>query len=402
MFNNQMAKKCVLMLLLSLMMFIPAGCGKKGDEIIPTDSSGASQTTLWEKPEPEDIKYPSKPADDLMLITAEDYDFVIYKNLSSSRTISFFILTSKQIEDGSTAEIDINTTYNYNIFLMPDGNLKEDGSKYISSDLFDCYQGMDWKLMLSLYKEAMKGEDGVLTEAKELYNDYNMQYSDYWLQMDENNIPNLYLYRVTISFNVNESNLTENELINEITLNINGKEHKLNIGRIILDYETENIFSNEGITPKCNSVYDFGFYPNSEGKITIDAFSFTNIDDLKITGFRLLNNDAEITDVSLDITTGNGSYNTVWTGEPMVVTKLAYITPRITVAIKGMAEKITYNTSLIIVMDYEISGVKHSICFFASVMRLPNMYELYAVEIDGVDVISYYNDYLIYESAYVS
>ena len=87
MFNNQMVKKMAVMLLLSLMMLIPAGCGKKDDGIISTDLtdlSGASQTTLWEKPEPEDIKYPSKPAYDLMLITAEDYDFVIYKNLSLS------------------------------------------------------------------------------------------------------------------------------------------------------------------------------------------------------------------------------------------------------------------------------------------------------------------------------
>ncbi len=374
--------KIIVALLLALTFLLLTACGGNDKE---KPGSSVSET-LWTKADPKDIRTFSKPAEDLLIITPEDFDYNFYKKLSITNSISFLVLTSKELEDDISVSIDgLETPYIYS------SSLQVEDETGFPRHLFQCYQNVDWKLMYSLYEAAIESGEG--SPAYAAYDEYSRLYlKEYMENID--NIPELYRYLVSIAFNWDEIEKTGSEEINRITVTIDGEDHVLDIGKITINhtFDGDDLLYLKGFSAS-GSAGVYGIIPNNEGRLSVDMLLLSLTDTITITGFHLLGADTEITDISLDVKNASGSINQLWTGEPMSFSAGTTINPRFKLKNKNLAGRLMYNESIYVIMDYELGGEKCSAYFSFAYESRPSAIELYAYIVDKVNLLSYYNDY---------
>ncbi len=124
--------------------------------------------------------------------------------------------------------------------------------------------------------------------------------------------------------------------------------------------------------------------------VPADDFSFTCSEDIKITGFYLLNESANISNITLESETDDAALDQIWDSIPMDFSKGTVLTPLISVYEKALEGNATYFTIIYVVMEYEINGQKFEAYYHSMFRTRPNAYEVYASEVDEVDVLSYY------------
>ncbi|MDD2269258.1 MAG: hypothetical protein PHY15_06935 [Eubacteriales bacterium] len=342
--------------------------------------------------EKNNMNLPKALKEDEVIILLDDVDFTFYESMSFMRFIQFDIISQKEIRDDYSLNLDINTPYKLTIEEKPEQ--EESGLEFeFPYYVFQSYQNVDWKEMYSLH---LLNEKSIEEEYKqyEPYVEYMNLYKDSYSKVKASDLPVLYRYTASIVFNMPD-NIDENEEIEELKFEINGKEYKKKVN-IKIDYTTKSIYKVESILQRALAQSERLIIPNSEGKMVVDNFPVECKSDIEITDFYVLNNDVEIKELTINSSINNGAnINQKWVkGKIIAFPEGTNFNIKVTFTDKNFIDKMNYSAKVYLVLEYNSGEGKEECTYFEIVFTTKlNEYEILGVMYDQTTIKSYYYDY---------
>ena len=77
----------------------------------------------------------------------------------------------------------------------------------------------------------------------------------------------------------------------------------------------------------------------------------------------------------------------------MTLSEGTTVNPIVTINDPDIIGKLSNYKVYYLIMEYEVNGTKYSTDFSSSFFTNLDQYEIYAAEVDGIDILSYYIDY---------
>lgn len=328
--------------------------------------------------------------------TCHNYDYDIYFGESCAPFLSFWIL-SKDALNIDSIQIDIPIQNDYAIFQAECydeylGRLSTAGTLdyyTFTPYLYQCYWGTQW----SAVYENPDAPLTINTEGKEV------SLEEAYRLLEAEDLPKFHVYYVDILF---KEPFGGDETFQEIDLTIDDKTYHINIGEIRLhddpplNYTCDlEIDESGGITSQHIIVYGTPPMLYNDGIDQLcPAFDFTAPYDMELLDLYLLDSKIEIQDIRLLINSQNGSsMDLYWdTNSPISVDEGDHV--QIFVYYRDERQKaLDYTAKAWAAIDYECEKGRYSAFSECTLRRELNMYELYAIVFDGVDMASYYQDY---------
>jgi len=378
--------KKVLVWLLVFMLFLTS-CAQPGGEGENISTPQAMESLLPVLTDPGNSLIEYDP-DREIYFSCRNLDYDIYLNMSCTPFLSFWIL-SKDALNVDTIQADIPIRNGYSILSADcyDENLGQFSTDDTVENyytfkpyLYQCYWGKSWT----------EGEDAALLEA--------------YSRLKPQDLPQFHVYQVVIMF---EKTVGGDESFREMTLTIDGKAFPLSIGEIRLheeatvNYPIDWVLEDGGITSQTLMPYCYPQLYNDGIDQLAPAFAFTAAYDMELLDLYLLDPNIEILDTRLVISSGNGSsmdfywdrISPVYLEQGDQVMIFVYYRDERQVSLDYMAKAWP-------VLDYKCEQGYYSAFTECTLCRELNLYELYAIVFDGVDLESYYRDYYFpkYES----
>lgn len=355
-----MKKKLVILMMICLCLF---GCGKK-------------------------VNTPREISKDTVLFSLQNCNLNFYTQLGGATYIPFELISAQEL-DGSNLSlaIDINTPYRWSIDYKKE---IEELPYYV----YQNYQDVDWDKICQLDMDTY-GDDGLPNvEAVEIYNDYRNSYLDPYKKFREKMVNlNCYYYSGAIAFDFADmEGCAENESFSEITFTVNNQEYRFDIGNIELNYTLAPPETSSALQANIFSAIDKPVFPNKQGVITLDNI-LSCIEDVYITGFRLLNLGAEIQEVSLAIEENGNPIDLLFSGKPIFCKKGSTIKPKITVSDSNFKDQLFYSSTYHVMIDYEYNGKEYSEFFQMNYRTRYGFHELVAMLYDDIDFLPYFYKY---------
>ena len=378
--------KKILVWLLVLMLFLTA-CSQSGDPDQTISIPHTPENPLFPTPENPGNSLIEYDPDRQIYFSCHNVDYDIYLDSSCAPFLSFWIL-SKDALNMDTLQADIPIQNRYSILYAECydeslGQLSMDDSienAYIFRPyLYQCYCEKSWG----------DGEDSAILEA------YN--------RLKPNDLPQFHIYSVTIMF---EKTVGGEEAFQDIILTIEGKDYPLHIGEIrlhekaVLNYPDDQLLDSS-ISLQSWSLGSKAMLYNGGIDQICPAFLFTAAYDMEILDLYLLDPNIEILDVRMNIHSPNGtSMDFYWDMNSPVYLEQG---DNVTIYVYYRDERqscLDYTAKAWPVIDYRCENGYYSAFTEGTLYRELNIYELYAIVFDGVDLESYYRDYYFpkYES----
>lgn len=370
---------CLVMVLLCL-----TGCSQAGEETTKPDPD-----TVFTTPRNPGSSLIEYDPDRQIYFSCRNLDYDIYLDMSCTPFLSFWILSKDALNiDTIQADIPIQNRYSilyaecYDEYLgqLSTDDAIENGYYIFRPYLYQCYWEKSWE----------DGEDSALLEA--------------YSRLKPQDLPQFHVYYVTIMF---EKTVGGDEAFQDITLTIDGKDYPLHIGEIRLheeatvNYPIDWVLEDGGITSQTLMPYCYPQLYNDGIDQLAPAFAFTAAYDMELLDLYLLDPNIEILDVRLVINSQKGtSMDFYWDRiSPVYLEQgdqvMIYIYYR-----DERQASLDYMAKAWPVLDYKCEQGYYSAFTECTLCRELNLYELYAIVFDGVDLESYYRDYYFpkYES----
>lgn len=379
------------------------GCGEN-------DAVSTTETTIDGAEAASAIapKTPDNPGNSLIeydpdreiFFSCHNYDMDIYFGATGSPTLAFWIL-SKEPLDIDTFEVEIPIQNEYSVYSAEClderlGTLAMNGEEsraYFYPQVYQCYFGAQWE-------EGYPNWDNTTI----LDDDGNtVLLSDAFEQLTAEDLPQFHAYSVVIDF---QKTVGGDEAFQEIDMTIGGVHYHENIGEIRLHdtiplhYSPDTQIDDESGGIARQAIIAEGWEPalyndgiNEEAAL----FFFTAPYDVELFDFYLLNPKIEVLDVRILIDSSDGtSMDFFWDrSERVYISEGDYVEVWMYYRDERQNE-LEYASKLWAVIDYECDKGCYSIWSESTIWRSQmNIYELYAIVFDGVDMEPYYRNYRI-------
>lgn len=391
-------KKYLKFLFVIVLAITVTGCGN-ADPGESLENSGVLESVPTTPEQPGNSLVPYEQELEIYF-SCHNRDYDIYFGESCAPFLSFWIL-SRDALDMEDIQVDIPIQNGYSIFRAEcyDEDLghllseKEDDpiDTYFTfmPYLYWCYWGTQWS---EIYEDpdaatirTKEGEEFLLKEVYSL------------LKADD--LPQFHVYHVNILL---EETVGGEEVFREIDLTIGGETYHLNIGEIRLhedpplNYPCDlGIDESGGITSQTIIVYGTPPMLYNDGVDQLfPAFDFTVPYDMELLDLYLLDSEMEILDIRLLVNSDNGNSMDIYWNTDDPIELAAGDRVQIYVYYRDERQKmLDYSAKAWVAMDYACQKGFYSAFSECTLQREMNLYELYAIVFDGVDMESYYRDY---------
>lgn len=332
-----------------------------------------------------------------------------YVDLSAD-AIYFRLLSCKPLtKDDVSASLNIPDTY-YDLSFSENASISlvaMEASKNHSAfthDIYKCYQGVDWKEYRRLYDlSEEKRKEGDFDSSSEYFNQMKALVEPFDLgyeAIDLDKIPVIYQYGLYLEVNY-ENRPMENFKATELALTVNGKTQKYSLedliysakpGRSVPPVHPDNL-----LISNIQAIMQYLTLPSAKGSIDLFPVEIEIGEDLTLKRIEFLNH-PEIRCANVSVTsTGEDSVpvEQAWDGNsPLKLNSGRDVELSITLEnpfFAGELSGIFADTMLII---YEHNGTEYSEHITINYNVATNKYYIYAREQDGIDVQSYFDNYI--------
>lgn len=357
--------KSRIITLILVSIFVFGACGK------PSNTEKTMEKV-------EDTKNIPTPLDKVYC-TLKNADYVFYSDLTNGRMVTFYLLSPKELNENSV-KINIDTIVDYSWGMVED---KNDKFPYY---VFQAYNDVDWKKMKDLY----------VSNDTESYVEYRDFLMDEYKELDKNLLPDIYAYQVTVNFKMDK--LMNEDEINQIEIECNGKAAIYDIGSIKLKRESKVKINEKGIVMNVTGVSDYPIYIDDQGKLSLDnQFSFSTNNDITLKKIENVLDNNKIEDISVEVKNGDNAINQKWDGNSnLSIGKGSTVTIYGNIIDDNFKKNNLYSTIKYLMLTYEINGTEYFTKMEYSYISQLNKYEYAAILNDDIDIPSYYLDYYKY------
>lgn len=363
MFMRRLFRKLVLLIVLGMML---VGCSNKST-----------------KKDKEEFKYfkehPEIITPDDYIVWSNELNVIVDKEYVDNYSFSFWILSNEELKE---EDIEVNiekleTPYDIKLF----------GGKYTSQPLSRNYllalNGINWKEL-----EAYDFSDNI--EEREKYQKIREEITAEYLLIPNDSIVELYNNKVNIIFDIGDKSNIKNEEIDEIKVNIKGKEYTVNIGKLFFKYEQDN---NEYEKDPENAISRYSSpvpldVGNEKGELSIPNATYGTTKDIIVKEFRLINADEDKTIESIRISNKSGEVKsqTYEKGTEISIPADSQFAIEINVTDRKLQNNPYYTTSVYLEVIYEKDDNIYSRVFSQFMEGMCNAEEAYSVAEFGIYV----------------
>lgn len=275
--------------------------------------------------------------------------------------------------------------------------------------LYACYQGdMDWSKAFELYLESEQLGKNALTSpeamekataASEAFKNYINRYQGDYNAIKESymNSEPFHLYRVYLNFDL--AACTEPEVLQQVSLTVEGKRYDLDVGEIRLhaafpESMGAGMEKNLGLTP-ITVGGDNSTPPWNDGIFSCN-FDFQADSNLTLKKLYIYDRpDAPLERITLQCTAEDGfSLDTKWDGtSELPIDAGQTVCVSLQTYLPEMAGKANFAGACYYILEYEAEGQPGYLVVPLGLCRERNPYELGAELLDGMDVQSYYEEF---------
>jgi len=381
-------RKLLCILIGFLLMFSFFGCTGP-TQIKPDEATKATQQNSILLSSQNDLV---SIKDNYWYLASKNTNAVFYKNLSGSRGLEFELVTAFTFEtDELVVEVQtLNSNVSHVADCWRDAQEEEEVFPFY---IYQCYKGVDWKLMGEL--AAKQNEDGGtdIETTQELRKIQNMYLEEYQDALDQKKLPQLYRYKVGISFKLDNMNSIEH--VKSITLTLRGETKQYDFDNLILDSEKEFEYENLGISTSAAAL-DAPIYISNDGTLDLTYLDLQSQESFTLTGLSILGEDSpSITDCYVTLTKDDGTETEIkWDGKtPTQILEGESVRIQAFCKDPKLAGVMEAVTAKYIMLQYLSADGKECTEFMQGTYRMrQGLYDLYAVS-DGVNILSYYLDY---------
>lgn len=384
-----MKKYLCLFLCACLLLPLLAGCQNDG-EMTTTQPTGTQPsvlvppTTLTEGSEPEDnildgYNIPTIDKNYWELL-CENCDMTFYLDSSGQGFVGFYLLSTRDLE-GETISIttDIGGKTEY---LIPKAITD---SFAFPMTVFLAYQNVDWE---SLANDPAAEEEKV------------KKWEVIYAQLLPT-LPKLYVYNVAWTFDelgVERNNPTPIQQIRLLTVSINGQEKTYNPGTFIFAAGKYNVNATYlgGLSNNFFGSSEYPVDPSANGVVKLPEWSIRVKKDVVLESISVVDCEAiEVIKCELAIRTPQGDvFSFLWDANSSVeIDEGSEITLKVTLADPCVAGKLIGNIMRYVVLNYTSDGESYGAVITMHCRIAASPHDIYALKIDGVDMIPYYVDY---------
>ncbi len=370
----------------------PAPSSEPGSK--PSTTPATSQGPALDYSDPE-LDY-NKPGIDenYFDLYCEDMDLVYHVNDGGAQAVTFFFVSAQKLKNGDVqVSTDLGTTYD--LPVEDAMNVRE-----LPKPLFLSYQGFDWKRHAQVELEDP-------AEAEKQRNAYYLAYTEATQEPEK-----MALYGVKASANIQDlltgsDYLTEDGRvvlpsgmdtleIREITVTVKGQSKTYHPKRLCI---TTKPLEPDGASGGMfgTGAFDVSMSPSPVGKLTTSPMLFTARKDVTLTGFAFPDYpDNQALSCKLRITPPNGPFIDMdWDCKtPLELDAGSKLEAELTFLMPQYAGCLGGGGSLYISLVGEKDGAECYAPYHLVYALFSDPYEYYAQKHDGVDVMSYYRDYL--------
>ena len=361
-------KNIGLCVLLFIVLCSILGCGKteKKEETKVNENRGNSEI--------ENSKFKLK---DDIIYAVDNCNAALYDK-ATNNYINFIIMTRKELNDKDlkiTFDKDVDYRVKY-IKLNFSGSVAgEDDTQEVNITNRTCmsYNGIDWKKYLKLENEGANVE--------EYASKYNKGYEG---------VIGCYFYKVSVAFECEK--ITEDCKINKMYLEYKNNKTEKNVN-INLKVNTSKYIPDVFESTREGAVVETSVVPNNKGILyTYNDINLKALKDVKIKEIKCVgDNGIEIDNIDV-----SGSFNNniqqKFTGD-LDIKQGEDINFSVRLKDKKFINQLAYNNNIVLSMIYEVDGQLGEDLYSIHIVTGAMLDELYAYYNDGVDIMSYYNDY---------
>lgn len=375
-----MKKWIICVLVLSLLL---VGCTKSQETTIGINTESTS-TDITNQVQPTDPTGSNK-------LPPQKNDFTWYVNISNENVwdlcpfmdteLTYLFLTNEPLTDDKTPMLMFTYSCQYT-----DEEVEEEWMTEFPFWLYQTYRGVDWNEVSRLEEAAQAGD----AEAAKTLAEYETLYLSDYEALTPADIPQVYGYWITNNVTSKQYKAgSMAERYEAVEFRIGEEKLKLDAGRLDLYSKgwdqylavegVEDLYI-ERLEPACPTYWGDGKVTLAPMKIAWEGHAQT------LTGMELHGVKGEI----LDIQISYGDITQSWDGvSPFEIP--AKTPANITVTLQTQANQtVGYCEDANISLTREKNGVIQRLWYFASISQSWNIYELYALMVDGLNIGAYY------------
>ena len=377
-----MKKYVEMFLCLFLLMLVLAGCRNPQDTPTTngtTDGTGSLQTNGTPIETLEGVCIPTTDQDYWELL-CENCDMTFYLDSSGQRFVGFYLLSTGNLE-GETISIvtDLGGNTEYSI-----PNAITDAFNFPMS-VFLAYQNVDWGKL---------ADDPTAAETE-----IAQWETAYWQLLPA--LPKLYVYNIQWSFEelgVERDDPAPIQQIRSLTVSINGHEKTYNPGAFIFDAGKYNVNATYlgGLSCIFFGASEYPVDPSADGVVKLPDWGIQVKKDVVLESISVVDCDSiEVVECEITVRPPQGGAFTMrWDADSAVeIDEGSEITLKLTLADPALAGKLVGNIMRYVVLNYTSDGESYGAVIAMHCRIAASPHDVYALKVDGVDMIPYYVDY---------
>lgn len=384
----------ILIVCITISMF--AGCNNQPNCSTvsgqPNGSTGSDQPYPPTVPtsEVEIVDYHMPTVDeDFFELVCDNMDVTIY-TLSTMQRFWIFQLVSARDLSGETITMTSNLGGTATWTATSEPNVEP---VPLSEIVFLGYQDFDWA--------SAKEDPDVL---KQQLNLALSSFTD-----AQNAVPRLYSYRVTVALedlgvNFGKSNDDRAQMspqkIETLSITVSGQTKTYTLDNFLL--LPESVAQNGGITDAVNSeiaaVTDYAATPSADGILSLMELQYRIKSDVVLQSFTMPG--AEVLECEIKIVTSQGDkFSMRWDcNSPLEVDEGSEVTlENLVIRDPALEGTLFSNIYRYLIMHYASNAGEFSYEIPISIRMRQDPFDIYALKVDGVDMLPYYLEYLYYE-----
>lgn len=391
--------KRVFCLCLCLCLILLSGCNEMEENTATKPSVLVPPTTLPSGTEPvENVLdgYNIPTIDEnFWELLCENCDITDYLLTDGVAGVEFVLISACDLE-----EMTISITSSLGGTAVRTLTALDEEPQILPVTVFLAYQDINWTSLKGDIDELNKQIDAV--------------YAAYEVARD--NLPCLYRYKVAVSLaelgmdpQPDENGyLPSDDVIATlppqqmesltVTLGEESKSYTLgNIGSLPTG-AAEKVGYENGITENIIAKFDYAAWPSKDGVLDLTKFDYKTTADVVLQGISVLETNILQCDITIQTPQGD-KFSMRWDGiSPIEVDEGSKITiENLVIEDSALANNLTAQVWRYVVLQYTNNGEEFNSVISVSIRMRQNPFDIYALKVDGVDMLPYYIEYKNYE-----
>ncbi len=296
--------------------------------------------------------------------------------------LTYMLLTKEPLEQNSAVALMITNSCEYSHTACNDEWMVE-----FPFWLYQTYRGLDWNAVARVAEAAQSGDPDAQRKLKE----YETLFLEDYEALTAADLPQIYGYWVTNNVTTEDYNTGSTAArYEEIPLTICNEELEINVGTLnIYRQGLDEYLASEEVDRDIYIGRLAYAYPTywGDGKVTVAPIVIKEQDyPQTLTALEIYGIEAEILDIQVSF---NGNTQD-WDGAISLEIP-ADTTASIVVTLQTQANQtVGYCEDANLVVQRDTNGQTQRLWYFTSISQSWNIYELYAMMVDGLDISAYY------------